>query len=151
MTRENKMMNEIKKHKKSDVYLMGQRKYSALIWTIGAGVLSLSLLAAFFGVIQRIGLREVFLIFGVFLARKSYKKAKELYIFRNASIGAALGLDVNPKFIKKILKLDKKIKNLEVKRYWLIDYLTKEGLSELKQKRSKGRRTQQKQRKDKQT
>ena len=128
-------MNEIKKHKKSDIYRMGQFKYSAVIWTIGAGILSLSMWAAFFGVIQRGGLREVFFIFGSFLAYKSFNKAKQWYQYRNASIGAALGLDVDPKFIKNLLKIDKKIKNLEVKKYWLEDYLTKEGLKELKKKR----------------
>lgn len=131
---------ELKKHKNSFEYRAGQVKYSAIIWTVGSAAISISLFLAIIGFRRTMMLREFLFFLFIVVSLRFFKKVKAWYTNRNASVGVALGLDTDPKFIKNLIKLDEKLeKDLSVrkrnalllKREWLYNYLTDEGKKEL--------------------
>lgn len=129
MTNEKK--EQVKKHKKSFEYMAGQFKYSAIVWTLGSGAIALSLWAAFFGLRRTVMVREVLVFLAVMVTWRFFRKLKLWIHYKDASVGVALGLDTDKRFLKNITALDKKIFKLEMKRAWYVNYLSEDAKAEV--------------------
>lgn len=111
--------------------MAGQFKYSAIIWTLGSGAIALSLWAAFFGLRKTVIVRELLVFLAVMVTWRFFRKLKLWIHYKDASVGVALGLDTDKRFLKNITALDKKIFKLEMKRAWYVNYLSEDAKAEV--------------------
>jgi len=126
----------------------GLTKLAAVCWVIVLSILwlaNLSSVLAFFNVSY---LRETLIIVFLMVSLWLYKQIKTLISYRNASIGFALGLNVDSVFLKKIKKINKKlereknqqkINKLVEKRTWIESYLSDEAKEEIRKQKEGGK------------
>ena len=122
----------------------GLTKLAAVCWVIVLSLLwfvNLSSVLAFFNVSY---LRETLIIIFLMMSLWLYKQVKTLVSYRNASIGFALGLNVDKAFLKKLKRIDaklgreksqQKINKLNEKRVWIESYLSDEAKEEIKKQK----------------
>jgi hypothetical protein len=125
-------MNErVKEHKESIEYKSGLMKFSALIWMIGTCAFALfSLLGALY-FWQNPAVRWTSLAFTALFAWQSIVRVNTFILYRNACIGAGLGLNVDSRLLKNIAKKQKKIKKLEYDIEWMKTYISEEAKAKL--------------------
>ena len=106
--------------------LPGIAKLAAVSWVIVTGLIWISSLVSLIFFIKANYIRETIIIVFLLFSFLLWRRIVALWTFRHASIGVALGMDTDRKFLKNIAKIDKKINKLQLKKRWLESYISKE-------------------------